>query len=234
MLNHIKVTLAGLNIDIEYYHDKIAYLCRNYVSDFKTPDISVVFNREGIEKEAAQSGLGIVSAEFSNIYRQIAEALPLFSRVVAHGATISYDNCGYMFIAPSGTGKTTHINLWRKYFEGVGIINGDKPILEIKEDGVYAYGTPWAGKEQLENNTSSPLKAITVIKRSKHNSIRRINGSEALDALMKQVYLPENDTALDLTIRMFDDIIRLVDFYELSCDISKDAAICSFKTLTGK
>ncbi len=234
MLNHIKVTLAGLNIDIEYKHAKIAFLCRNYLSEFEKPDISVNFDEAAVEKEAVESGLGGISAEFTNIYRQIAEKLPEFSRVVAHGATISYDKYGYMFIAPSGTGKTTHINLWRKYFEGVDIINGDKPVLEVKENFVYAYGTPWAGKEMYEKNTSAPLKAITVIKRANENSIRRISSSEALNALMKQVYLPENDVALDLTIQLFDDIIRLVPFYELSCDISREAALCSFEVLTSK
>lgn len=233
MLKHIKIKLAGLNIDIEYLSDRIAGLCRNYAADFSVPDIKVRYDKAGCEKEASAGRFSAAAAEFSNIYRQIAEALPRFSGAVTHGATVSYKGNAYMFIAKSGTGKTTHINLWRQYFDGVGVINGDKPILRVS-DKVLAYGTPWAGKERLENNTSAPLGGICVIKRAEKNSIRRLEPQEALTAIIKQVYMPADPAALDLTVKIFDDIIRLVPFYELSCNISREAAELSFNTLTGK
>ena len=47
-----------------------------------------------------------------------------------HGAVIEYEGNGYMFSADSGTGKTTHILLWRKFLgDKVKIVNGDKPFL---------------------------------------------------------------------------------------------------------
>ena len=234
MPEHIKINLAGLNIDAEYKSGVIAKLCRDYVSDFDVPDISVFYDEKGCAAEAKKSGHGEASAEFANIYRQIAEKLPLFSRVVAHGAAISYKERGYLFIAKSGTGKTTHIKLWKEFFEGVDIINGDKPILEITGDGVTAYGTPWAGKEMFQKNTSKTLGGICLIRRAENNSIRRLEGSEAINAIIKQIYMPQNGETLDLTIRLIDDIIRFVPFYELSCNISREAAVCSFTALTGE
>ena len=38
--------------------------------------------------------------------------------------------------------------------------------------------------------------------------------------------------ALNLTVKFMDSIIRLVPFYELSCDISREAALCSFGAMT--
>lgn len=234
MLEHTKINLAGLNIDIEYKNAKIAELCRDYAAEFTAPDIEVLYDEKGCAEEKAKSGHSDLSAEFANIYRQIAEQLPRFSRAVAHGAAISYKENGYLFIAKSGTGKTTHIGLWQKYFEGVRIINGDKPIIEVGSGGVTAYGTPWAGKEMLQKNTCETLKGICLIRRAEKNSIRRLETHEAINAILKQIYMPENGETLDLTIRLIDDIIRLVPFYELSCDISREAAVCSFTALTGE
>ena len=232
MLKYIKIKLAGLNIDVEYKSDRIATLCRDYTAEFDAPDIVVRYDKEGCENELKKTLYGESAAEFANIYRQIAEALPRFKGAVTHGATVSYKNNGYMFIAKSGTGKTTHINLWREYFDGVSIINGDKPIVRIEGENVFAYGTPWAGKEFLQKNTCAPLKGICLIKRGKENNIRRLDTNEAITAIIRQVYMPQDEKMLDLTIGMFNDIIRLVPFYELTCDISRDAAECSFNAMT--
>ncbi|MBO4693044.1 MAG: hypothetical protein J5659_01445 [Clostridia bacterium] len=232
MCKHIKIKLSGLSVDIEYKNEIIAGLCRDYTSEFTAPDIRVTYSKEGCENEARISGHAGAQAEFANIYRQIAEKLPRFSRAVAHGAVVSYNGNAYMFIAKSGTGKTTHMNLWQKYFEGVKVINGDKPILYVKNDNVYAFGTPWAGKEMLQENTVAPLKGICLIKRNEKNSIKRLENREAFEAIIKQIYLPENQNSLDLTIKIINDIIRLVPFYELSCNISREAAECSFAAMT--
>ena len=42
-----------------------------------------------------------------------------------------------MFTAQSGTGKSTHIKLWKKHFgKDVDIVNGDKPIVRVFNDGI--------------------------------------------------------------------------------------------------
>ena len=58
-----------------------------------------------------------------------------------YGAVISRKGNVYMFTAPSGTGKSTHISLWRKYLgEGVQSINGDKQFRFVSDTEVRAYG----------------------------------------------------------------------------------------------
>ena len=232
MLKHITVNISDLDIKIEYSSDKIALLCQDYIVTDKSADIEVDYDKSACEAEAKISGYGMTAAEFSSIYRKIAERLPYYSRAVVHGAVVQYKDKAYMFIAKSGTGKTTHINLWRKYFGGVSVINGDKPIIALKDDSIKAYGTPWAGKEHLQENKNAPLGGICLIKRAKQNSIRKLNDSEALTAIIRQVYMPEDTKSLDLTMKLIGDIIRLVPFYELSCDISREAAECSFNEMT--
>lgn len=234
MPNSITLKIADLIIETEYANERIAELCRDYAVCGNKPDIKVVYDRQKCEYEATASGFSAAAAEFSCIYRQIAEVLPYYSRAVMHGAVVSYKEKAYMFIAKSGTGKTTHINLWRKFFDGVKIINGDKPIIAANRNGITAYGTPWAGKEGLQENTSAQLCGICRIVRGKKNSIHRLDSNTAFKAIIRQIFLPESEESLNLTMNVIDDIIKRVPFYELTCDISREAAECSFAALTGE
>ena len=223
MSKTFKAKISNLIIEIEYKDERIVTVCREYIVKDGEPDIITAFD---ISDDFIKN--------YTELYRQIADKLPEYSRAVFHGAVVSYKQNAYMFIAKSGTGKTTHINLWRKYINGVDIINGDKPILADNCKEIIAYGTPWAGKENMQKNTFAPVKAICLIKRSKENSIRKLNSQESLAAIMNQVYIPKDENALNLTMRIIDDIISTVPFYEISCDISREAAICSFKAMTGE
>ena len=46
------------------------------------------------------------------LQRKLANALLQYYTILIHGAAISCNNKCYIFIAPSGTGKTTHIMNW--------------------------------------------------------------------------------------------------------------------------
>jgi hypothetical protein len=71
----------------------------------------------------------------------------LFNCFLMHGAVVVVDGSIYMFTAPSGTGKSTHVALWKKYFKNVEIINGDKPFSRVDESSVWVYGIPWPVKK---------------------------------------------------------------------------------------
>lgn len=234
MPDKMTLKIADLLIGVEYESKRIADLCRDYIVSGEKSDIRVVYDRKKCSDEAKIYGHGMTSAEFAMAYRQIAEALPHYKRVVTHGALISYNGKGYMFIAKSGTGKTTHINLWREFFPGTKVINGDKPIIASDNGKITAYGTPWSGKEMLQENTSVPLCGICLITRSKENSIKELEAERILESMLSQVYMPEKIESLNLTMKIIDDIIRCVPFYELSCNISREAAECAFSALTGE
>jgi hypothetical protein len=151
-----------------------------------------------------------------------------------HGASISYDDKAYLFTAPSGTGKSTHIRLWKKYLgEKVKIVNGDKPFLSIENNTPIIYGTPWAGKERWHRNCSEHLAGICFIQRGFTNTICMLKPEESLSLLFKQVYMPDDAVAVGHTLELLDALIRNVPLYLLECDMSEDAVRCSFETLTG-
>ena len=103
---------------------------------------------------------------------------------------------------PRGTGKTTHINLWRRNLgDNVRMINGDKPIIQVAENAIV-YGTPWAGKEGYNRNVSAPIKAICILKQGKTNNIVKLGIGDALNSIMKQVYMPKNPESLSKTLSL--------------------------------
>lgn len=229
------VNFANLNIGIKSIYDYTRNFCRDYIVDAK-PDFSVETTEEKISREIEISEFTPRAdyAESICIYREIAEILPLYDRCIFHGASIEYDGCGYIFTAVSGTGKSTHINLWKKYLgeDKVNIVNGDKPILHITDDLTTIYSTPYAGKEGWQNHSSAPLKAICVLRRGTENKVYRASVNDILTEVFKQVYRPIDKEAAIKTLDLLDKLLRL-PVYILECDISEDAVITSFEKLTG-
>lgn len=234
-MQKLNIKLADLNVQIEYNYDYMNNFCKEYIAQFDTPNIIAKTDSESIlkEKELVPNA-PVESCESLCIYRSIGEQLPHFDRFVFHGAAIEYDNNAYLFTAPSGTGKTTHINLWRKHLgDKVDIINGDKPIIQVGHSSTV-YGTPWAGKEGYQRNTSAPLKAICILKQGKINNIKQLEKSEAVNHLMRQVYLPHDPVSLSKTLNLLGTLIENVPVYMLECDISQQAFETSFNQMTKK
>ena len=232
-MRKLNVLLSGLKISIEHKYDYMWSFCKDYISSFDIPDIAVKFNETAILKEKALvPAAPIESCESLCIYRSIGEQLPHFDRFVFHGAAIEYGDNAYLFTAPSGTGKTTHINLWKKYLsDKVKIINGDKPIIHVCDISTV-YGTPWAGKEGYQRNASAPIAAICIIKQGKINKISRLEKGDAVNHLMRQVYMPQNSDALSKTLALLGKVIENVPVYVLECDISKQAFDTCYNKIT--
>ena len=230
-----KVEFSKLKIGVKSIYDFTERFCFDYLTQGDV-DFSVSTSEEKIREEIEISEFDPTPdyAESICIYREIAERLPLYNRCIFHGAVIEYNNKGYIFTAPSGTGKTTHISLWKKYLgnENVNIVNGDKPILHIRENAVTAYATPYAGKEGYQNHSFVDIKAICFIKQAKENKIYRLKSSECLADIMAQIYRPYNSGALVKTLELLDLLMRGIPVYRLECDMSEDAVKCSFEGLT--
>lgn len=108
--------------------------------------------------------------------------------VLFHAAVVSHDGKGYMFLGPSGTGKSTHARLWLQHIEGAELMNDDNPVVRIGDDGsVTVYGSPWSGKTPCYRNVSCPLGGIVVLSQALYNKIQRLKGIPAYVALMESI-----------------------------------------------
>ncbi len=237
-MREVYIKLAELIVCIRSRYPFIERFCADYLTEpSERVDITAEVTDLEISDEisAAEVKMRVEYAECLCIYRNIAEKLPIFDRFVMHGAAVKHGERAYVFTAPSGTGKTTHLRLWQKYLgDSVCVINGDKPILKIENDEVTAYGTAWAGKERLGSNTNARLKAICILKRGKENKIYKVDPKEYFAVLLNQIYLPENEKAAKKNLELFSRLVSLVPVYVLECDMSENAVKTSFEALTGQ
>lgn len=229
--------LAGLTIHVTCLLPESRNFCREYLCEKDAGKLcmEIEVGEEQLSKERVSSpGFEDTYLETLSIYREIAERLPTYGRAVFHGAVIQFQGKAYFFSAPSGTGKSTHIALWRKYLgEHVGIVNGDKPILADDGSRILAYGTPWAGKEGWQSNCCAPLQGGCFLKQAERNRMVRLEPKECAELLMRQLYLPSSPQAAVRTLELADEITKRIPLWVLECDMSKEAVGLSFEAMTG-
>ncbi len=231
-----------MNIVIDSLYERVHRYCAGYEAkeSIKKPDIEVKITEEDIRLERAFSDrtrakegrLALVPTddylEELAVYRKICEKLPYYDRFLFHGSALAMDGEGFLFTAPSGTGKSTHARLWREVFgDIVTMINDDKPVIGIQGNEIRIFGTPWNGKHRLGSNISAPLKAICFLQRGENNSIREVSKAENLPKLLGQVFRPSDKEALNRVLQLTDRMTDMVKHYILSCNMDPEAAIVS-------
>ena len=229
------IEISGLCVRMNAKYPFARHHCQDYITQEPGGVIIEAYaDDEEIAREQTASEIQHSAAYCESIclYRDIAEQLPLLDRFVFHGAAVSIGGKGFIFTAPSGTGKTTHIDLLLKnYPDDVDIVNGDKPVIRLTDDGAFVCSTPWAGKEGMNKNVSCSLAGIVILKRGRENFIKKISPSDHFAAIMAQTYFPKNAAARVATLELVDKLSRAVDFYLLECNVSDDAAKTSFEKL---
>ena len=230
-----KISVASLTVRLVGNQEQTLDFCREYLTEDENVSICVTATDEDVDGEIARHAAGGSRQYYEKIYlyRQLAEKLPEFDRFVFHGAAVKVGGKGFIFAAPSGTGKSTHLALLKKYFgESVTVINGDKPILKVEKEGVTICPCPWAGKEGWQTKEEAPLSGIILLVRGKTSSIKKIAPAEHLEQLVLQAYLPERSEMFLKTLELMDEVSKHVPFYLLECDISKSAAEASFGVMS--
>lgn len=228
------IKIAGLKIAINNKHEYIYNICKNYVVDDNDYSFIVSVSDAEMTEERMASGSNNSDGYIESIciYRNIALQLPKYDAFVIHCAAIEVDGSAYCFAAKSGTGKTTHIKLWRKTFgEKVHIINGDKPIMRLFENEIMVCGTPWGGKENLHANVMIPLKAVCFIYQNPVNTIKQITPHEALGKLLQQAFIPKNPDEAAKTIDLIGKLLEKTPMWSLGCNISSEAALTSYNAM---
>lgn len=162
-------------------------------------------------------------------------------RVAIHSSAIKYKGKTVLFLGESGTGKSTHTALWRKYISDSSLLNDDSPILWAgqQEDGnsfAYAYGAPWSGKTPCYKTEMMPIAAIVRLKQAPANRMRKLSKLEAFSALFPSAppAFAHDSLLTDGVCKIISDTIRAVPFYELECLPDEAAAKLACRTIFGE
>lgn len=228
------VRLADVNIGVVSLHAEVHELCRDYLTSGE-PALSVEVSKADIDyerkvniREAEIEGIPVTDypdsyLETLAVYRKIVGELLDQDIMLMHGAVVAVGESAWLFTAPSGTGKTTHVNLWLDNIPGSYVVNGDKPLIRVGDDPVV-YGTPWAGKEGLNKNVGVKLKGIVVLNRGEKNSIEQVSLSDVLPVLIQQSYRPREREGVEKTLSLIQKLSRTTKLYLLRCNMDPEAA----------
>lgn len=156
-----------------------------------------------------------------------------FNGMLLHASAVEYRGRAYLFSGPSGMGKSTHTRLWQQVFgPAAQIFNDDKPALRLLDGRWYAYGTPWCGKDGINQNCKVPLGGICFLKRGAENRIRRLPAAEAVPLIygqtMYRLHKPENALRLMSAV---DALLRRIPVFELECRPDPEAAELSHRVM---
>lgn len=155
-----------------------------------------------------------------------------YNTLLVHASCVSHNGFAYPFIAKSGTGKSTHSDLWMKYIPDTELINDDNPIIRIIDGTPYLYGSPWSGKTPCYRNIKLPLGAITRIERGKENHIEKLKPIVAFASLLPSCSSMKWDSTIHNNLcNTVTRVIEATPIYTLHCLPDEDAALLCHKTI---
>lgn len=233
------IKLAGIPIGVSTLFDFLPDAAE-YETD-EEPAFSVCITEQDIVDEQRKSimecqyeglaypGYSPPELESTAVYRKIAMRLPEYDALVFHGSAVAVNEKAYLFTAKSGTGKTTHTDLWLKNIPGSFVVNGDKPILRIMDGTTCVCGTPWMGKEKMGCSRIVPLSGLCMISRGETNAIEKVSLSELMPLLIGQAYRPPEGAMLIRTVKLLEQIGKSTELYRLSCNMEDEAAFTAYR-----
>ena len=213
------IKISGIPIAINNKYS----LTETFCSKFRTNQKSVIAINVTSEEILHEEGESSVHAELLCIHRKIALALLDYNAFLLHAAVVDLDGHGLAFSAPSGIGKTTRVMQWKDSFgDRLKVINGDKPILRFVDEKLFAYGTPWMGKEGLGCNSSVPLEYVCFLERSEDVALTKLNYEQVIPLLFRQVLFPKHKDQVERFMSLMDRFLSQVSFFLLKCNLEKE------------
>ncbi len=235
------IRIAEMTIDIKCRYDYLPWLCKDYIVNDGEPLFSVEVSEETIDKdirELTEAGQPVYDRgylEGVEVYRELCLKALDHGAMFLHSACIAVDGEAFCFTADSGTGKSTHIKLWKRLFGNRAVIvNGDKPLIRRKDGAFHVYGTPWCGKEGWNVNTSAPIKALCLVTRGETNSIEPMDGSGVIFTIIQQTIHPRTEDELEHVLDIMDGLLSTVPMFKLSCNMDIEAARVAYEGMSGK
>ena len=232
MIN-FKIKIADIVIEINAFNESTRKYCEDFLSD-ENSDLTITMSQEDLENEKHinEDGKVYASEEISALYRKIADLFIERNIVVVHGSSFKVNDYAFIVTARSGVGKSTHVNLLKELLgNDLVYINDDKPLLEVNNNNLMLYSSPWNGKERRGNNTKAPLKAIIFLNRG-NNTYKQLNNSEEVYfKLLSQIYLPRDKDKREKALKIIDILLKSVNFYEINVNKEIDSASMTYERI---
>ena len=205
--------------------------CREYLTD--TADGADIIIRSELLKPETMPELPEETAIYLQTGFMFYVRLLRFQGMMLHASAVEHQGKAYLFSGHCGAGKSTHTKLWKQiHGEQAQVFNDDKPALRRLDGRWYAYGTPWCGKDGINQNKKVPLAGICFLKQADHNSIKRLNPQQALQRILPQtMYKLHKRESIDRLMDLLGCLIEEIPVFELENRPEEAAAWLSSSTM---
>lgn len=185
--------------------------------------------------DRVEDHLSIEECEYSCAGAEFYMKLLKHQGFMIHASAVEKEGKAYLFSAPSGTGKSTHAQLWRQTFKGepIRIINDDKPAVCLQNGVFYACGTPFSGKTDKNENRKAPIQGLCMLHRGKTNKIQKITSGEALPLILPQTLFYGDEEETNLLLSFLDRFLQSVPVYKMECTMEEEAAKTAYFCMKG-
>lgn len=143
-----------------------------------------------------------------------------------HASVIVRGGRAFLFLGHSGTGKSTHAQLWLDTFSDADRLNDDNPVVRLMDDGsARVYGSPWSGKTACYKASSAPIQSLVQLVQASYNAIRSLRMTQAYPFVLASISgLKMEPSMMDSLYESIARLLELCPVYELECLPNKEAA----------
>ena len=229
-----KYNIAGVIVEMNPMFNRTISQAKPYLTtSLNNPDISIELTMEKLEEiKKRYNHLNLEEIEYIFLGQLFYRHILKYNGILLHSSCVVKDNQAYLFSAPSGTGKSTHTNLWLEEFKDAYILNDDKPAIIFKDNTLYAAGTPFSGKHDISKNLLVPIKGICFIERSLNNWIKEISSKQAIFEILNQTERIPYENDMTLILSHIENIVKNTKIYKMGCNISIDAVYTSYNKMS--
>lgn len=217
---------CGEDLLFDYYADE------SYCYAVTKPGTLGPLSVSQFAKDYSQNMLFVNEKEHPNIVRSVDKVLHLFpirqflakrNAMILHASAIKIGQKGILFSAPSGTGKSTQAQLWKKHEDSKMICN-DRTLIRKNDDIYDIYGYPIDGNTPICTNAQVKLGAIVVLRQGLENHIQRLSVAKSLKFLLEQTMIDAWDTdELEMIMTLWLDILKKYPVYLYSCTPNQES-----------
>lgn len=141
-----------------------------------------------------------------------------------HSASICYQGMAWLFSASSGTGKSTHTNLWKELYNAE-LLNGDLNLLTLEDGRPVVHGLPWCGTSEIFSKRTMPLGGIILLKQAPSDILEELSPVQKTLLVMQRFISPMwAAQQLKSSVQFAEDLSEKILICRLQCTKNNSAA----------
>lgn len=185
-----------------------------------------------LKKDGTQANVHVVPPFREPLLSDLFHAIRLLflyraqqsGRIAIHSASLYYREKTWLFAGSSGTGKSTHTNLWNTRFH-TPIINGDLNLIGLSDGRPMVFGTPWCGTSGIFHTGVLPLGGIIHLKQNGTNECQTLTkDAQTLSLLYRTISPSWTGELMDRNLQLATSISEKIYNARLLCTKTPEAA----------